>query len=166
MPCTLGSAEDTKLHVEHACLILTQIWANFTMQHENDIVLRQVSSKGSLFSCWFNYINVESFYNDKIPSVISEFEKAGLGFKIDVGRIMEDFDIKDNTFYFIKLEDWLQKHSDFDLKLPVNINGVIKKYWPYISGSYITNKYTTQQQSDIKQISDRYKEIFFAPHQT
>jgi len=76
-------------------------------------------------------------------------------------RIMEDFDIKDNTFYFIKLEDWLQKHSDFDLKLPVNINGVIKKYWPYISGSYITNKYTTQQQSDIKQISDRYKEIFF-----
>jgi len=35
-------------------------------------------------SCWFNYINVESFYNDKIPSVISEFEKAGL-VKIEEG---------------------------------------------------------------------------------
>ena len=84
---------------------------------------------------------------------------------IDISsRIMEDFDIKDNTLYFIRLEDWVQKNPDVDLSMSdglQNVNGIIKKYWPYLKNRHIKREFSEKELKEIKEVSDRYKEIFF-----
>jgi len=76
-------------------------------------------------------------------------------------KILDDFDIKNNTLYFVRLNEWLSVNNEFDIKDIRNLNGVIKKYWPFSKNEDIQSVYSDAYSEEIKAISDRYKEVVF-----